>query len=81
MRSSTWPTSFQEAEWCIHQTNISELGLTSFFPVGVSKCQRNNITKDHIGLIQGFTGKDMGDGWETKRSRQPGHKDWAILKL
>ena len=26
-------------------------------------------------------GKDMGDGWETKRSRQPGHKDWAIIKL
>lgn len=23
----------------------------------------------------------MGDGWETKRSRQPGHKDWAIIKL
>ena len=26
-------------------------------------------------------GKDMSDGWETKRSRQPGHKDWAIIKL
>ena len=26
-------------------------------------------------------GKDMGDGWETKRSREPDHKDWAIIKL
>ncbi|KAG8887580.1 Allantoicase [Tulasnella sp. 332] len=26
-------------------------------------------------------GKDMGDGWETKRSRVPGHKDWAIIRL
>lgn len=26
-------------------------------------------------------GKDMGDGWETKRSRAPGHKDWLIIKL
>ena len=26
-------------------------------------------------------GKDMGDGWETKRSRQKGHKDWVIIKL
>ncbi|KAH9948539.1 Allantoicase, partial [Amylocystis lapponica] len=26
-------------------------------------------------------GKDMGDGWETKRSRERGHKDWAILRL
>jgi len=26
-------------------------------------------------------GKDMGDGWETRRSRQKGHKDWVIIKL
>lgn len=23
----------------------------------------------------------MGDGWETARSRTPGHTDWAIIKL
>lgn len=32
-------------------------------------------------LILPGRGKDMSDGWETKRSRQPGHKDWAIIKL
>ncbi|KAF9793362.1 allantoicase [Thelephora terrestris] len=32
-------------------------------------------------LIIPGRGKDMGDGWETKRSRQPGHRDWAIIKL
>ena len=26
-------------------------------------------------------GKDMGDGWETKRSRSKGHVDWAIIRL
>ncbi|OJA18612.1 hypothetical protein AZE42_01763 [Rhizopogon vesiculosus] len=26
-------------------------------------------------------GKDMGDGWETKRSRHKGHKDWVVIKL
>ncbi|KZV86218.1 Allantoicase [Exidia glandulosa HHB12029] len=26
-------------------------------------------------------GKDMGDGWETKRSRTPGHTDWVIVRL
>jgi allantoicase len=26
-------------------------------------------------------GKDMGDGWETKRSRAPGHNDYLIIKL
>jgi len=32
-------------------------------------------------LILPGRGRDMSDGWETKRSRQPGHKDWAIIKL
>ncbi|KAK2464240.1 hypothetical protein APHAL10511_003697 [Amanita phalloides] len=32
-------------------------------------------------LILPGRGKDMGDGWETKRSRQIGHKDWAIIRL
>ncbi|KAG1715751.1 hypothetical protein ID866_1419 [Astraeus odoratus] len=38
----------------------------------------------HRALTRGnpdITGKDMSDGWETKRSRQSGHKDWAIIKL
>ena len=26
-------------------------------------------------------GKDMGDGWETARSRGPNHVDWVIVKL
>jgi len=26
-------------------------------------------------------GKDMGDGWETARSRGTGHVDWAVIKL
>jgi len=26
-------------------------------------------------------GFNMGDGWETKRSRVPNHKDWAVIKL
>ncbi|KAF9969404.1 Allantoicase [Actinomortierella ambigua] len=26
-------------------------------------------------------GKDMSDGWETKRSRSPGHVDWCTIKL
>ncbi|KAH7911990.1 galactose-binding domain-like protein [Hygrophoropsis aurantiaca] len=32
-------------------------------------------------LILPGRGKDMGDGWETKRSRQRDHKDWVIIKL
>ncbi|KAJ7772538.1 galactose-binding domain-like protein [Mycena maculata] len=47
---------------------------------------RVEFTSDqHFGvgsnLILPGRGKDMGDGWETKRSREKGHKDWAIIKL
>jgi len=36
-------------------------------------------TKDN--LILPGRGKDMGDGWETSRSRTKGHVDWAIIRL
>ena len=26
-------------------------------------------------------GVNMGDGWETKRNRTPGNRDWVIIKL
>jgi allantoicase len=32
-------------------------------------------------LIMPGRGINMGDGWETKRNRKPGNKDWVILKL
>ncbi|GAA93763.1 uncharacterized protein L969DRAFT_608810 [Mixia osmundae IAM 14324] len=43
------------------------------------------VSDQHFGvgknLILPGRGKDMGDGWETKRSRGGDHTDWAILKL
>ena len=39
---------------------------------------------EHYGRVENLTapgrGVDMGDGWETRRRREPGH-DWAILEL
>lgn len=39
----------------------------------------------HFGTVNNLLvpgrGKDMGDGWETKRSRAKGHVDWVIVKL
>ena len=35
---------------------------------------------DKNNLIMPERGKDMGDGWETKRRRDPG-PDWSIIKL
>lgn len=43
------------------------------------------VSDQHFGvgsnLILPGRGKHMGDGWETKRSRAEGHKDWVIIKL
>lgn len=40
---------------------------------------------EHFGrrgnLLLPGRGKDMGDGWETKRSRGKGHVDWTIVRL
>jgi allantoicase len=32
-------------------------------------------------LISPTKGKNMGDGWETKRNRTPNNEDWVILRL
>ena len=32
-------------------------------------------------LIMPGRGVNMGDGWETKRNRTPGNKDWVMLRL
>lgn len=36
-------------------------------------------TADNL-LLPG-RGHDMSDGWETKRSREPGHTDWVVIRL
>jgi len=32
-------------------------------------------------LLMPGRGKNMGDGWETKRNREPNHRDWVIIRL
>ena len=40
---------------------------------------------EHFGrrghLLLPGRGRDMGDGWETRRSRAPGHVDWVVVRL
>lgn len=47
--------------------------------VAVSCSDQHFGTKDNL-LLPG-RGKNMGDGWETARSRTRGHVDWAIIRL
>ncbi|CDS11445.1 hypothetical protein LRAMOSA03708 [Lichtheimia ramosa] len=43
-------------------------------------CSNEHYTPSSNLLLPG-RGGNMGDGWETKRSRTPGHTDFAIIKL
>ena len=45
-----------------------------------------SASEEHFGssksnLLLPGRGVDMGDGWETRRSRGKGHVDWAIVRL
>ncbi|KAF8469043.1 Allantoicase [Kalaharituber pfeilii] len=44
-----------------------------------------SYSDSHFGaasnLLLPGRGTNMGDGWETKRSREPNHVDWAIVRL
>jgi len=42
----------------------------------------NDMFFSHMqNLLMPGRGKNMGDGWETKRNRTPGNIDWVIIKL
>jgi len=42
----------------------------------------NDMFFSHMqNVLMPGRGKDMGDGWETKRNRTPGNVDWVIIKL
>ncbi|MFZ1527586.1 MAG: allantoicase [Ferruginibacter sp.] len=42
----------------------------------------NDMFFSHMGnLLMPGRGINMGDGWETKRNRTPGNRDWVIVKL
>lgn len=58
---------------------IFDLAAAQNGGVAVSCSDQHFGTKDN--LVLPGRGKDMGDGWETKRSRERGHVDWAIIRL
>ncbi|RYO79739.1 hypothetical protein DL762_008015 [Monosporascus cannonballus] len=58
---------------------IFDLGAAQNGAVAISCSDQHFGTKDNI-ILPG-RGKDMGDGWETARSRTKGHVDWAIIRL
>jgi len=58
---------------------IFDLAAAQNGGVAVSCSDQHFGTKDNL-LLPG-RGKDMGDGWETSRSRGKDHIDWTIVRL
>lgn len=55
--------------------------LSSALLGGLALSASNQHFTPASNLLLPGRGKDMGDGWETARSRTPGHVDWTIVKL
>jgi allantoicase len=61
--------------------NEKRLDLASALNGGIA-IECNDMFFSHMNnLIMPGRGVNMGDGWETKRNRTPGNKDWVILRL
>jgi allantoicase len=49
---------------------------------GALAIQCNDMFFSHMNnLLMPGRGVNMGDGWETKRNRTPGNRDWVIVRL
>ena len=76
------------AKWCLRRCRPSTTAgdrpledLASALNGGVAtSCSDQHFGVKSYLLLPG-RGKDMGDGWETARSRTPGHTDWVVVRL
>ena len=65
--------------WPEDREAVVELSAAVMGGLAVSCSDQHFGRKDNL-LLPG-RGVDMGDGWETKRTRGKGHVDWVIVKL
>jgi len=67
--------------WDFYNNNKNNLIELSSLKLGGSIVAYNNAHYGDVSaLLSDGRGKTMGDGWETRRRREPGH-DWIIIKL
>lgn len=65
--------------WPEDREEVVELSAAVMGGIAVSCSDQHFGVKDNL-LLPG-RGVDMGDGWETKRTRGAGHVDWVIVRL
>ena len=62
-------------------SNNSEVDLVAAINGGKAIACNDMFFSAMGNLIMPGRGVNMGDGWETKRNRTPGNRDWVMLKL
>lgn len=68
------PPAVQVNQACVEELSSALLG-------GLALAASDEHYTPSSNLLLPGRGKDMGDGWETARSRGVGHVDWTIVKL
>ncbi len=58
----------------------AEVDLAGVVNGGMAIASSDQFFSEPLNLLMPGRGKNMGDGWETRRRRGPGH-DWVIVKL
>lgn len=58
-----------------------EIDLAAAILGGKALACNDMFFSDMGNLLMPNPGINMGDGWETKRNRTPGNRDWVIVKL
>ena len=58
----------------------AEVDLAGVVNGGMAIASSDQFFGEPLNLLMPGRGKNMGDGWETRRRRGPGH-DWVIVKL
>ena len=66
--------------WDFYENKNDLIELSSLRLGGSIVAYNNAHYGDVSALLSDGRGKTMGDGWETRRRREPGH-DWIIIKL
>ncbi|HEV7646017.1 MAG TPA: allantoicase [Pyrinomonadaceae bacterium] len=70
-----------QPDWDALRKRDSEIDLAAVENGGVVLDSSDMFFGHRHNLIMPGRALDMSDGWETKRNREPGHKDWSIVKL
>jgi allantoicase len=70
-----------QPDWDALRQRNSEIDLAAVENGGVVVDASDMFFGHRHNLIMPGRALDMSDGWETKRNREPDHKDWSIIKL